>query len=103
MQQPVAYIFQTLIEHEVLVIDQHWMQARVYVSVATDELYTVMNLPSNCWLFCVTRNHFRRAMASVVLKFNQESNRKTAFEKRKIVFLKNLRYRLLFLERILQE
>jgi hypothetical protein len=46
-----------------------------------------MNLPSNCWLFCVTRNsHFRRALASVVvLKFNKESDRKTPFERRKIV------------------
>jgi hypothetical protein len=35
MQQPLARIFQTLIWHEVLVIDQLWTQARVYVSVAT--------------------------------------------------------------------
>jgi hypothetical protein len=49
-----------------------------------------MNLPSNCWLFCVTRNsHFRRALASVVLKFNKESDRKTPFERRKIYFFKS--------------
>jgi hypothetical protein len=35
MQQPLTCIFQTLIQHEVLVIDQHWTQARVHVSVAT--------------------------------------------------------------------
>jgi hypothetical protein len=49
----------------------------VISNVVTDEVNTDMNLPSNCWLFCVTRNsHFRRALASVVLKFNKESNRK---------------------------
>jgi hypothetical protein len=72
--------------------------------LVTDEVNTDMNLPSNCWLFCVTRNsHFRRALASLVLKFNKESDRKTPFERRKIVFFLNLRYRRLFLEWILQE
>jgi hypothetical protein len=57
---------------------------------STDEVNTNMNLPSNCWLFCVTRNsHFRRVLASVVLKFNKESNRKTPFERRKIVLKKS--------------
>ena len=80
-----------------------WSRAWV-INGVTEEVNTDMNVPSNCWLFCVTRNsHFRRAPASVVLKFNKESNRKTPFERRKVVFLKHLRYRRLFLEWILQE
>jgi hypothetical protein len=34
MQQPLGHIFQTLIWHEVLVIDQLWAQASIYVSIA---------------------------------------------------------------------
>jgi hypothetical protein len=58
--------------------------------LVTDEANTDMNLPSNCRLFCVTRNsHFRRALASVVLKFNKKVIGKRHLKDEKLFFFQS--------------